>query len=203
MGSMIRMADGRSAPAAERRLTGTARGIRTAQAVDLDRFMGRWYVIACIPTPFERGARDATESYRLADDGSIETTFRFRRHARDARIRSVRMRGFVDDRVSNAVWRMRFFGVLHAEYRILDVDADYRRTVIGRSRRDYAWIMSRTPDMAYREFFASVRLLREQGYETGRLRLVPHAPGTGIARTRVIGGARRPGVGAPITPAAE
>ena len=46
--------------------------------VDLPRFMGDWYVIASIPTFIERGAHDAVESYRLAADGTIETTFTFR-----------------------------------------------------------------------------------------------------------------------------
>ena len=49
-----------------------------AGPVDLSRFMGDWYVIAHIPTFIERNATDAVESYRMADDGTIETTFRFR-----------------------------------------------------------------------------------------------------------------------------
>ena len=47
--------------------------------VDLQRFMGDWYVIANIPTFIERDAHNAVESYRLADDGRVLTTFTFRR----------------------------------------------------------------------------------------------------------------------------
>ena len=43
-----------------------------AHDVDLERFMGDWYVIASIPTRIEREAYDAVESYRLAADGTIE-----------------------------------------------------------------------------------------------------------------------------------
>ena len=46
--------------------------------VDLPRFMGDWYVIASIPTFIEEDAYNAVESYRLASDGTIETTFTFR-----------------------------------------------------------------------------------------------------------------------------
>ena len=49
-----------------------------APRVDLQRFMGDWYVIANIPTFIEKGAHNAIESYRLAEDGSIPTTFTFR-----------------------------------------------------------------------------------------------------------------------------
>ena len=34
--------------------------------VDLERFMGDWYVIASIPTFIEKDAYNAVESYRLA-----------------------------------------------------------------------------------------------------------------------------------------
>ncbi|HSN72991.1 MAG TPA: lipocalin family protein, partial [Steroidobacteraceae bacterium] len=37
--------------------------IVTAEQVDLERFMGRWYVIANIPTFIEKGAHNATETY--------------------------------------------------------------------------------------------------------------------------------------------
>ena len=51
--------------------------IETVGKVDLPRFMGDWYVIANIPTFIEKGAHNAIESYKLAGDGSIETTFTF------------------------------------------------------------------------------------------------------------------------------
>ena len=40
--------------------------------------MGDWYVIANIPSFIETKAYNAVESYRLAKDGSIPTTFSFR-----------------------------------------------------------------------------------------------------------------------------
>ena len=52
--------------------------IHTATAVDLERFMGDWYVIANIPTFIETNAYNAMESYRLAGDGTVATTFNFR-----------------------------------------------------------------------------------------------------------------------------
>ena len=39
--------------------------------VDLDRFMGDWYVIATIPTFLERDAYNPIETYQLNSDGTI------------------------------------------------------------------------------------------------------------------------------------
>ena len=49
----------------------------TVEHLDLNRFMGPWYVIACIPTFLETNAYNAVETYRLDADGSIDTVFTF------------------------------------------------------------------------------------------------------------------------------
>ena len=49
--------------------------MKTVDYVDIDRFMGPWYVIANIPTFLEKGAYNAVETYSLNDDGTIATTF--------------------------------------------------------------------------------------------------------------------------------
>ena len=118
-----------------------------ASKVDLTRFMGDWYVIANIPTFIEKGAYNAVESYRLDADDSIATTFTFNKDGFDGPRKTYKPRGFVIDRVSNAVWGMRFVWPVKADYRIVHVDDAYRETIIGRNARDYVWIMSRTPTL--------------------------------------------------------
>ncbi len=51
----------------------------TVTSVDLHRYQGDWYVIASIPSYFERHAYNAVESYLLRPDGKIQTSFRYRR----------------------------------------------------------------------------------------------------------------------------
>ena len=62
--------------------------IPTARHVDVDRFMGDWYVIASIPTVIERDAHEAIESYRLDADGTVATTFTFRKGGFDGEVPS-------------------------------------------------------------------------------------------------------------------
>ena len=147
--------------------------IRTERYVDLERFMGKWYVIASIPTPIEKKAYNATETYELDEDGSIATTFSFRKGGFDGKQKTYRPRGFVRNTESNAEWGMQFVWPVKADYRIVYVDDDYTQTVIGRNKRDYVWIMARTPTISSDDYFEHVRLLREQGYDTNRLKMVP------------------------------
>ncbi len=143
--------------------------------VDLERFMGDWYVIAHIPTFIEREAYDAVESYALAPDGTIATTFTFRAGAHDGPAKRYTPRGFVRDRVNNSTWGMRFVWPVKAEFLIASLDAGYTQTVIARNARDYAWIMARTPEIPAADYARHVEQLKAWGYDVGKLRRVPQS----------------------------
>lgn len=147
--------------------------LRTEAKVDLRAFMGDWYVIASIPTFIEKGAHNAVESYRLDVDGSIATTFTFRKGAFDGPEKRYTPRGFVVDNASNAVWGMRFLWPFKADFRIMHLSDDGGVTVIGREKRDYVWIMARRPEMPEAQYQAMLRMLEAQGYDVRRIQKVP------------------------------
>lgn len=147
--------------------------IRTVDYVDIERFMGDWYVIANIPTFIEKKAHNAVESYALDEDGTVNTTFTFREGGFEGELKSYNPRGFIKDTESNAIWGMQFIWPIKADYRIVYLTDDYSQTVIGRNKRDYVWIMARTPsipDDDYREILA---LLEAEGYEIAKIQKVP------------------------------
>jgi apolipoprotein D and lipocalin family protein len=154
----------------------------TVPLVDLPRFMGDWYVIANIPTFIEKGAHNAVESYQLAVDGTIDTTFTFRADSFDGPLKRYTPRGFVFDRKSNAVWGMQFIWPIKADYRIVYLSPDYAQTVIGREARDYVWIMARTPMIPESDYVRMLTLLEQQGYDVSKIQKVPqHWPTLGSA----------------------
>jgi len=145
----------------------------TVPQVDLQRFMGPWYVIANIPTFIEKGAHNAIESYKIDADGSIATTFTFRAGAFDGEEKRYTPRGFVVDRHSNAVWGMQFIWPIKADYRIIYLTDDYSQTVIAREQRDYVWIMARTPEIPEADYQRMLKLVGEQGYDVTKVQKVP------------------------------
>jgi len=152
----------------------TMRPIHTVDSVDLKRFMGDWYVIASIPTFIEKDAYNALESYHLDPDGTIATTFRFNKGRLDGPLKEYTPRGFVKDS-SNAVWGMQFIWPIKAEYRIIYLTDDYTQTVIGRTKRDYVWIMARQPSIPDDEYRRILDFIVEQGYQLESLKKVTHA----------------------------
>ena len=147
--------------------------IAVVEQVDLPRFMGDWYVIANIPSFLEKGAHNAIESYRLAPDGSIETTFTFRAGGFDGEEKRYTPRGFVVDQESNAVWGMQFIWPIKADFRVVYLAPDYSQTVVGREKRDYVWIMARAPSIPETDYRRIISFLAEQGYDVSRIQKVP------------------------------
>ena len=147
--------------------------IQRAKHVDLQRFMGPWYVIASIPTFLEKRAYNAIESYDWLPDGRIQTTFRYRNKGFDAPLKTMRPVGTVQPNTGNAVWAMQFIWPIKAEYIVAYLDADYRETIIARNKRDYVWIMARTPSIPQVDYDALVDRVRQLGYSTQNLRRVP------------------------------
>lgn len=147
--------------------------LETVDHVDLQRFMGDWYVIANIPTWVEEGAHNAVENYRLDDDGSIATTFTFNQDGFDGPQKKYQPRGFIRDPESNAEWGMQFVWPIKGDYRITFLAGDYSRTVVSRNKRDYVWLMARTPQISDAEYQQMLQHVRESGYDTSLVRKVP------------------------------
>jgi apolipoprotein D and lipocalin family protein len=145
----------------------------TVDYVDLERFMGEWYVIANIPTFIEKEAYNAVETYSLNDDGTIATNFTFRKGGFDGDEKEYNPKGFVKDTESNALWGMQFIWPIKADYRIVYLDEEYSQTVIGRKQRDYVWIMARTPTISDADYEKLIRLSESLGYEASEIRKVP------------------------------
>lgn len=147
--------------------------LATVDQVDLNRFMGDWYVIASIPTRFEVGAHNAVENYRLDADGSIPTTFSFRDGAFDGKAKTYTSRAFVTDTRTNATWGVQFIWPFRADYRIIELSADYQTVIIARQKRDYAWVMARSPTIEATEYDRLLARLGEVGYDTALVQKVP------------------------------
>jgi apolipoprotein D and lipocalin family protein len=149
--------------------------LTTAKAVDLNRFAGDWYVIASIPTFLEKDAYNAIESYEPPENGVIKTTFRFNQGGFDGEEKRFYPTGFVDQSdASNALWKMQFVWPFKAEYRIIHISQNYDLTVIGRSKRDYVWIMARSPHIAEQSYQSLINIVQREGYDLSAIRKVPH-----------------------------
>ncbi|AWH50885.1 hypothetical protein C1925_17805 [Stenotrophomonas sp. SAU14A_NAIMI4_5] len=148
--------------------------------IDLQRFMGTWYVIGRVPNFIERGHVASVNEYTLRDDNKVGIVYRYR-DGFGAPQQEVRARASVDADSGNHAWRTWFYRIVPTHSRVLEVAPDYSWAMIGYPGREMAWIFSRQPDMdkaLYKEL--AERLRDEYGVNTDKLKRVPqHADQVG------------------------
>jgi apolipoprotein D and lipocalin family protein len=149
--------------------------VKPVAHVDLPRFMGTWYVIATIPTRFEKNAYNAVETYVLQPDGHIYTGFRFRNGSFDSPVKAIHSTGFVKPDSGNAEWGVQVFWPLKAQYIVAYLAEDYSETIVARDARDYTWIMARTPTIPQANYDALMVRVQQLGYPMSAIRKVPQA----------------------------
>lgn len=153
-----------------------SQALRTVPHVDLARYMGDWRVIANIPYFAEKGCVDSIEGYRLRPDGKIANTFTYRKKSFDAPQKQLHAEARVFDKKTNAEWRVTFFKIIRTKYLIVDLDTEYRWTVVGHPSRNYGWIMAREKTLPDATYAAILKRLTAQGYDPAKFAKVPQLP---------------------------
>ena len=146
-----------------------------APQVDLQRYAGRWYIIANIPYFAERGKVGSYFDVSFPD-GKVNDVYNGRDGSLDAPLKSFTMHGYVVPGTGNACWRESPFWPIYLSYLILWVDPGYHYALVGYPGRGYGWVLSRSPtmdDATYRELLDR---FAAEGYDTSLFQRVPQVP---------------------------
>lgn len=145
----------------------------TVEYVDLNRFMGRWYVIGIIPNFIEKNAVNGIETYTLNEDGTIAIEYQFRNKSSQGKLKTMHPKAWVYNRKTNAEWRVQFFYPIKFPYLIIDLADDYSYTVIGVPNRKFVWIMSRNAQIAEETYQQILTRLKKIGYDANNIVPMP------------------------------
>lgn len=147
----------------------------TAEAVDLGRYLGRWYEIARLPMRFQKAHEAAIAEYGSNADGTISVHNIAIRP--DGSQRDIRGHAKVLNPPENTKLTVRFstwFGPLipvpkEGNYWILHVDEHYQEAIVGTPDRKYLWLLARTPTIPEPRYAALVAKAGRLGFDTSRL----------------------------------
>lgn len=141
---------------------------KVVSAVDLSRYVGRWYEIARLPNRFEKKCADSvTATYSLRSDGSIQVVNRCRKSSGEYTTATGKAK--VVDKTTNAKLKVTFFWPFYGDYWILDLGPNYEYAVVGAPDRDYLWILSRSPRMDEALYQELLGKMAAQGFETEKM----------------------------------
>ncbi len=143
--------------------------LQTVPHVDLNRYMGKWYEIASYPQWFQKGCVASAANYTLRKDGDVDVLNQCRDKTLDGKLRSAKGKAWVVDRQSNARLKVRFFWPFSGDYWIIDLDSNYQYAVVGHPKRNYLWILSRSPRMEPAVYDGILERLKMQHYDLTRL----------------------------------
>jgi apolipoprotein D and lipocalin family protein len=133
--------------------------------MDIERFLGSWYVVGLLPSVFERGAANGVETYSLDAKGDIRVEYVFNKGGAGGKRTVMHQKGWIVDKERNTVWAVQPLWPLKLPYLIIDLADDYRYAVIGTDNYKYVWIMSRTPDILESDYEGILARLAERGYK--------------------------------------
>ena len=67
-----------------------------------------------------------------------------------------------------------FIPMVWGDYWVIDLDNKYQLSAVSEPKREYLWILSRTPQVPAAEYNALLARLKAQGLDTSKLVLTPH-----------------------------
>ena len=144
--------------------------------LDIDRFMGRWYVISIIPNLIEKYAQDAYDEYSLNQDGTVDISYHALKNGKDI---SINQKGTIIDDLDMSTWEISFIKpfipFFKAPYKVIVLDKNYDYMVIGYPKNKYGWIMARSKDIGDKLYNNILQTLEEDfGYKQTRFVRVNH-----------------------------
>ena len=149
--------------------------LQTIARLDVDRYMGSWYEIAKYPNRFQRQCvADTQAQYRQREDGQLDVINRCRQANGEMTeaIGRARPVGAADSsrlQVRFAPAWLSWLPMVWGDYWVIDLDPAYQLVAVSEPRREYLWILSRTPRVDPAAYQALLGRLQAQGFDPSKL----------------------------------
>lgn len=149
--------------------------VKPVTGFELDRYLGKWYEIARLDHPFERGLSDITAEYSLRDDGGVRVLNRGFSVANKEWQEAEGKAYFVSSETEGYL-KVSFFGPFYGSYVVFELDKqDYQYAYISGPNTDYLWLLSRTPSVDPQVMNKFKAMSRARGFDVDQLIIVEHS----------------------------
>ena len=153
---------------------GTPAGIDPVTGFQVDRYLGKWYEIARLDHPFERGLSNVTAHYSLRDDGDIRVINRGYNES-DGRWEEAEGRAKFISGPDVGSLKVSFFGPFYGSYIIFELDReDYQYAFVSGPDTSYLWLLARTPTVHPDIVNKFIEKSKSLGFDTDKLIYVKH-----------------------------
>ena len=157
----------------------TTTPLATVPSVDVPRYMGTWYEIAKYPNWFQKKCANSTQAtYSLQADGRVQVLNRCKTDKGEwsealGAARQVGGPTSAQLKVRFAPEWLSFIPMVWGDYWIIDLDPQYQWVLVSEPRREYLWVLSRTPQMPAATYQQLQSKLVALGFDLKRLEISP------------------------------
>lgn len=147
---------------------GIPEGIQPVTGFQVERYLGKWYEIARLDHPFERGLEQVSAEYSQREDGDIRVLNRGF-NTRQQKFEEAEGRAKFVGQPDVGQLKVSFFGPFYGGYNIVELDPNYQYVLVAGNNRDYLWILARTSQLEAAVQQRLVAKAKSLGFATDQL----------------------------------
>lgn len=152
-----------------------AEALSTIEALNVPRYLGKWYEIARYPNWFQKKCvSDSSAEYSLRADGKVQVVNRCRQSSgefKEAVGIARQIGGSTSPKLQVSFvhpW-LSFIPAVWGDYWVIDLDSQYQLVAVSEPSRNYLWILARTPAVDQKILEDLLGRLKQRGFDTDKL----------------------------------
>ena len=149
--------------------------VKTIAALDVPRYMGTWYEIAKFPNWFQKKCIANTKAvYTIKPDGNVQVLNSCKTASGETALAEgvAKQVGAKDSpklEVRFAPEWLSFLPLVWGDYWVIDLDIQYQVAAVSDSKREYLWILSRSPQLDMKTYEDLLLRLQQQQFDVHQL----------------------------------
>ena len=155
--------------------------VKTIPSLDVQRYLGTWYEIAKYPNWFQRKCVSNTRAvYSARADSTLKVLNSCKTAEGDlseaeGTARQIGVKDSPRLEVRFAPEWLAFIPLVWGDYWVIDLDPQYQVAVVSDPRREYLWILSRTPQLDKKVYEDTLARIQTQQFDVRKLELTTQA----------------------------
>ena len=151
--------------------------VKTIAALDVPRYLGTWYEIAKFPNWFQKKCVSNTKAvYTTKPDGNLRVlnsckTATGETSEAEGLVRQIGAKDSPKLEVRFAPEWLSFLPLVWGDYWVIDLDPQYQVAAVSDPRREYLWVLSRSPQLDPKVYADLLQRLTQQQFDIQKLEL--------------------------------
>jgi len=151
--------------------------VKTIASLDVARYLGAWYEIAKFPNWFQKKCVSNTKAvYTAKPDGNLRVlnsckTVSGETSEAEGLARQIGAKDSPKLEVRFAPEWLSFLPLVWGDYWVIDLDSQYQVAAVSDPKREYLWVLSRTPQLDPKVYADLLQRLKQQQFDIQKLEL--------------------------------